>query len=35
MVYNKKIEKQAISYLKVDNPWWKEGVIPDFFRGTD
>ena len=32
MMYNEQIEKQVIGRLKVDNPWWTEGVVPDFFR---
>ena len=32
MMYNEQIEKQVIGRLKVDNPWWTEGAVPDFFR---
>ncbi|MCF0187117.1 MAG: ATP-binding protein [Bacteroidaceae bacterium] len=32
MEYTELLEKQIIGRLKVDNPWWTEGNIPDFFR---
>ena len=32
MVYNEQIEKQVIGRLKVDNPWWTKGAVPDFLR---
>ncbi len=32
MVYNEQIEKQVIGRLKVDNPWWTESGIPDFYK---
>lgn len=32
MEYTELLEKQIIGRLKVDNPWWTEGGIPDFLR---
>ena len=32
MVYNEQIERQVIGRLKIDNPWWTKGAVPDFFR---
>lgn len=32
MEYTELLEKQIIGRLKVDNPWWTEGKIPDFYR---
>ena len=31
MEYTELLEKQIIGRLKVDNSWWVEGVIPDYF----
>lgn len=31
MEYTNLLEKQIIGRLKVDNPWWSEGRIPDFY----
>lgn len=31
MEYTELLEKQIIGRLKVDNPWWTEGRIPDFY----
>ncbi len=31
MEYTSLLERQIIGRLKVDNPWWTEGVIPDFY----
>ena len=31
MYYTELLEKQIIGRLKVDNSWWVEGVIPDYF----
>ena len=30
MEYTELLEKQIIGRLKVDNPWWTEGHIPDY-----
>ncbi|MGM9799524.1 MAG: ATP-binding protein [Muribaculaceae bacterium] len=32
MEYTPLLEKQIIGRLRVDNPWWTEGEIPDFYR---
>lgn len=32
MEYTELLEKQIIGRLKVDNPWWTEGNIPDFYN---
>lgn len=31
MEYTELLEKQIIGRLKVDNPWWEEGGIPDYY----
>ena len=31
MEYTELLEKQIIGRLKVDNPWWTEGVIPEYY----
>ena len=31
MEYTELLERQIIGRLKVDNPWWLEGSVPDFF----
>lgn len=31
MEYTELLEKQIIGRLKVDNPWWTEGSIPDYY----
>ncbi len=31
MEYTELLEKQIIGRLKVDNPWWTEGCIPDYY----
>ena len=31
MEYTELLEKQIIGRLKVDNPWWTEGNIPEFY----
>ena len=31
MEYTELLEKQIIGRLKVDNPWWTEGRIPDYY----
>ena len=31
MMYNDIIEKQIIGRLKIDNPWWTENEIPQFY----
>jgi len=31
MEYTNLLEKQIIGRLKVDNPWWSEGVVPSFY----
>ncbi|MCI2082955.1 MAG: ATP-binding protein [Bacteroidales bacterium] len=32
MEYTEILEKQIIGRLRVDNPWWTENVIPQFYR---
>ena len=32
MEYTALLEKQIIGRLRVDNPWWTEGVIPSFYK---
>ena len=32
MVYTELLEKQIIGRLRVDNPWWTENNIPDYYR---
>ncbi len=32
MRYNEQLEKQVIGRLRIDNPWWAEGVVPEYFR---
>ena len=32
MEYTALLEKQIIGRLRVDNPWWTEGAIPDFYQ---
>lgn len=31
MEYTELLEKQIIGRLKVDNPWWSEGTIPEYY----
>ncbi|MGN1264438.1 MAG: ATP-binding protein [Muribaculaceae bacterium] len=31
MEYTELLEKQIIGRLKVDNPWWSEGAIPEYY----
>ena len=31
MEYTELLERQIIGRLKVDNPWWLEGAVPDYF----
>lgn len=31
MEYTSLLEKQIVGRLKVDNPWWAEGQVPDFY----
>ncbi len=33
MMYTDLLEKQIIGRLRVDNPWWTENAIPDYYRG--
>ncbi len=32
MYYTELLEKQIIGRLRVDNPWWTEGCIPNFYQ---
>ena len=32
MDYTELLEKQIIGRLRVDNPWWTEGAVPDFYQ---
>ena len=32
MEYTELLEKQIIGRLRVDNPWWTEGAVPDFYQ---
>ena len=32
MEYTDLLERQIIGRLRVDNPWWTEGQIPDFYQ---
>ena len=32
MEYTELLEKQIIGRLRVDNPWWLEGKIPDYYN---
>lgn len=32
MEYTELLERQIIGRLKVDNPWWTEGVTSEYFR---
>ena len=32
MEYTELLEKQIIGRLRVDNPWWTEGEVPDFYQ---
>ena len=32
MLYTELLEKQIIGRLRIDNPWWTEGEIPDFYQ---
>lgn len=32
MEYTELLERQIIGRLRVDNPWWTEGEIPDFYQ---
>lgn len=32
MKYTELLERQIVGRLKIDNPWWNEGHIPDFYR---
>lgn len=32
MEYTELLEKQIIGRLRVDNPWWTEGSVPDFYQ---
>jgi len=31
MIYNELIEKQVVGRLRVDNPWWTENEIPNYY----
>lgn len=31
MEYTALLEKQIIGRLRIDNPWWTEGIIPDYY----
>jgi hypothetical protein len=31
MLYNELIEKQIIGRLRVDNPWWTENEIANYY----
>lgn len=31
MQYTTLLEKQIIGRLRIDNPWWTEGIIPEFY----
>lgn len=31
MEYTELLEKQIVGRLKIDNPWWLENCVPDFF----
>ena len=33
MQYTELLEKQIIGRLRVDNPWWTEGRIPEYYAG--
>ncbi len=30
MEYTELLEKQIVARLRVDNPWWTKGKIPDY-----
>ena len=32
MEYTELLEKQIIGRLRIDNPWWTEGVVPKFYQ---
>ena len=32
MEYTELLERQIIGRLKVDNPWWTEGVTSEYYR---
>lgn len=32
MEYTELLERQIIGRLRIDNPWWAEGAIPDYYR---
>ena len=32
MIYTELLEKQIIGRLRIDNPWWTENCIPEFYR---
>ena len=32
MEYTELLERQIKGRLRVDNPWWSEGKIPNFYR---
>ncbi len=32
MMYTELLEKQITGRLKIDNPWWADGHIPDFYN---
>ncbi len=31
MIYTELLEKQILGKLRIDNPWWVEGKVPEFF----
>ena len=33
MIVSETIEKHIIGRLQIDNPWWKDGNIPTYFKG--
>ena len=32
MEYTELLEKQIIGRLRIDNPWWAEGMVPQFYQ---
>ena len=32
MEYTSLLEKQIIGRLRIDNPWWTEGEIPEYYK---
>ena len=35
MIYTEQLEQQIIGRLRIDNPWWTENEIPEYYRNMN